>query len=132
MKKTILLLTALLMIALSGCTNTTNETTREDTTSAIGEIAPETLFGSWVELVPGNESEKQGVILQADSIAVSINMATLITTKWWTDNSNLFLVQTSIGNEVSYTDTAVYKIESITNDKLVLKDGDLTISYTKE
>jgi len=88
--------------------------------------------GKWVEPVPGMEGEVQGVSLERDGRASSINMATLRYDKWEREGDNLILFGESIGNgqTISFIDTL--SIEKLTADELVLKKGEWTIDYKKQ
>ena len=64
--------------------------------------------------------------------ASSINMATLQYEKWEKKGNMLILSGKSIGNHetISFTDTLT--IEELTENKLTLKKGSLTINYQKQ
>ena len=84
--------------------------------------------GEWVEPIPGMETQMQGVNLEKGGKASSINMATLQYEK----GNMLILSGKSIGNHetISFTDTLT--IEELTENKLTLKKGSLTINYQKQ
>ena len=88
--------------------------------------------GKWVEPVPGIEGEVQGVSLEKDGKASSINMATLRYDNWEREGDNLILFGKSIGNgqTISFIDTL--SIEKLTADELVLKKGDWIVNYKKQ
>lgn len=88
--------------------------------------------GKWVEPIPGMESQMQGVNLEEGGKASSINMATLLYEKWEKKDNLLILSGQSIGNHetISFTDTLT--IEKLTENKLILKKGSLTINYQKQ
>ncbi len=90
------------------------------------------LTGSWVQPNPINEKEVQGFTLKNDGTASSINMATLVYKKWWTEKDKLILVIESIGNGSSSIDTTQYDILKNTNSILELKWGNYTEQYTKK
>ena len=85
--------------------------------------------GEWVEPIPGMETQMQGV---KGGKASSINMATLQYEKWEKKGNMLILSGKSIGNHetISFTDTLT--IEELTENKLTLKKGSLTINYQKQ
>ena len=85
--------------------------------------------GEWVEPIPGMETQMQGVNLEKGGKASSINMATLQYEKWEKKGNMLILSGKSIGNHetISFTDTLT--IEELTENKLTLKKGSLTINY---
>ena len=88
--------------------------------------------GEWVEPIPGMEPQMQGVNLEKGGKASSINMATLQYEKWEKKGNMLILSGKSIGNHetISFTDTLT--IEELTENKLTLKKGSLTINYQKQ
>ncbi len=59
-------------------------------------------------------------------------MTTLVYSKWWTKNNQLFLVEESIGNHTSSIDTTVYDIIKIDKDSLIMKGKYVTMSYKKQ
>lgn len=79
------------------------------------------LEGKWIEPIPGMENQVQGIMLDKEGSASSINMATLQYEKWEQQGNKLLLSGKSIGNgqTISFTDTL--NIEELTNNKLVLK-----------
>lgn len=92
----------------------------------------EKLVGNWVEPNPINPEEDQGIELLKDGKAKSINMETLKYEQWWIQNDKLVLVETSIGNHLSGTDTMIYAIGELTDSSLVLQDGDRAIKYRRK
>lgn len=88
--------------------------------------------GEWVEPIPGMETQMQGVNLEKGGKASSINMASLQYEKWEKKGNMLILSGKSIGNHetISFTDTLT--IEELTENKLTLKKGSLTINYQKQ
>lgn len=87
--------------------------------------------GSWVEPVPGIPGMQQGFTLEAGGKASSINMATLQYEKWQQKENLLILSGKSIGNHqtILFSDTLI--IEKLTQDQLVLKQGELIRNFTK-
>lgn len=65
------------------------------------------LSGSWVQPIPGNENQVQGIILNDNGSASSINMATLQYDTWKKEGDKLILAGKSIGNHqtISFIDT---------------------------
>lgn len=90
------------------------------------------LVGSWVEPNPINKNEVQGVTINNDGTAKSINMATLVYKKWWKEDNKLVLVAESIGNGSSSLDTTKYEILKLNDKVLELKNRALTIYYKKQ
>lgn len=74
----------------------------------------------------------QGFVLNQDGSAESINFATLKYKKWWYNADVLYLVVESIGNKVSSTDTIKYKVVSVANNELILKDRQLTLKFSRK
>lgn len=89
------------------------------------------LLGDWVEPNPIDQNQNQGVRLSADGKAQSINMATLQYKKWWQNKDSLFLVQESIGNKVSSTDTVVWLITALKDKEIVLKNNQTILKQLK-
>lgn len=92
----------------------------------------ESIEGKWVEPVPGMENQMQGINLEKNGKASSINMATLQYEKWEKQGNNLILSGKSIGNHITFSFTDTLTIKSCTNDKLELKKDNLTINYQKQ
>lgn len=90
------------------------------------------LEGNWVEPIPGMEDQVQGVSLEKDGKASSINSATLQYKSWEQQGDTLVLSGQSLGNgqTIDFTDT--YQIEKLTDKELTLKNNDMTIKYTKQ
>jgi len=114
-----------------------NQTSKQETTNAIDadpkiENLTNQLLGSWVQLNPINDKEVQGFTLKNNGMAESINMATLLYKKWWTEEGKLILITESIGNGSSSIDTTRYEIITKTNSILELKNGDYTDRYIKK
>ncbi len=79
------------------------------------------LEGAWVEPVPGRANEVQGILIETEGRASSINMATL-QYKSWSQNGNLLILNgQSIGNgqTIEFSDTL--EIRELTHETLVLK-----------
>lgn len=91
-----------------------------------------TIYGTWVQPVPGMENMTQGFVLNTDGTALSVNMATLAYDTWRRDGDNLIMTGRSIGNGQIIEFTDVYEIEQLTSNTLVLRDGDITFTYTRE
>lgn len=104
--------------------------TAQNTQTTIEDNNP--LLGDWVEPNPIDIKENQGVRLYADGKAESINMATLLYKKWWQKKDSLFLVQESIGNKVSSTDTIVWQIEELKDKEIVLKNNQSILRHLKQ
>ena len=94
----------------------------------------ENLINTWLEPIPGNETELQGFTLFEDGTAESVNMATLVYENWELKNNlELILTSKSIGNGQTLNEKTVYTIESLNEQELKLKSENGYIStFTKE
>lgn len=90
------------------------------------------LEGTWMEPVPGMENMEQGITLEKDGKASSVNMATLQYKSWKQDGKKLLLQGTSIGNGVSIEFTDTMNIEKVTQDSLILKRGNFMLKYKRQ
>ncbi|EFY06877.1 lipocalin-like domain-containing protein [Succinatimonas hippei] len=90
------------------------------------------LEGRWVEPIPGMENKIQGIELAKGGQASSINMATLQYEKWDQQGNKLILSGKSIGNGQSGDFTDILTIEKVTDNELVLKKGNLNITYHRQ
>lgn len=90
------------------------------------------LTGTWLEPVPGMEEMQQGITLEKDGKASSVNMATLQYQSWKQEGKKLLLQGTSIGNGISFEFTDTMNIEKVTEDSLILKRGNFTLKYKKQ
>ncbi|WP_372645902.1 lipocalin family protein [Ancylomarina sp.] len=100
--------------------------------SAITSEDKALFIGSWVEPIPGNESEVQGFRLYEDGSASSINMHTLLYQKWALKDGQLILTAKSIGNHTSSVDDETYTIELIGKNSLKLNNGFASFTYKKQ
>jgi hypothetical protein len=127
---TIVLLVSLTTISCNQITK--QETKHVEVTISKTEEKTNLLVGSWVEPNPINEKEMQGIKINSDGTAESINMATLLYKKWWKDADKLFLVSESIGNGSSSIDTTKYEIVKLNEKEIELKDRDYIIKYKRK
>ncbi len=90
------------------------------------------LTGKWMQPVPGQPGVKQGLVLEKNGKASSVNMATMKYDAWKQDSDKLIISGKSIGNHQAapFYDTLV--IERLTPDSLILRKGMLTLSYARE
>jgi hypothetical protein len=104
------LFTILFLITITGCKNTALE-------------------GKWVQPIPDQPGKMQGINLQPDGQASSINMSTLLYDHWKRERDNLILNGKSIGNSqtISFSDTLI--IKKLTEDSLILGKGRLDLRY---
>ncbi|WP_396158948.1 lipocalin family protein [Flavobacterium sp.] len=133
MTKKALSIKILLVFTFLSC----NQKSKQETTNEIDsdpkiENFKNLLLGSWVQPNPINEKEVQGFTLKNNGTAESINMATLLYKKWWTEEGKLILVSESLGNGSSSIDTTKYEIINKTNSILELKNGNYTDRYIKK
>lgn len=91
-----------------------------------------TLEGKWVEPIPGMEDQMQGISLEKDGKASSINSATLQYQSWVRQGDTLVLSGQSLGNGQTIDFVDSYQIEKLSDTELVLKNNDMTINYTKQ
>lgn len=98
-------------------------------TACMGEP---TIEGKWVEPIPGMEDQVQGISLEKDGKASSINSATLQYRAWVRQGDTLVLSGQSLGNGQTIDFVDAYQIEKLSNDELVLKNEDMTINYHKQ
>jgi hypothetical protein len=89
------------------------------------------IVGSWVEPIPGQTDQVQGIRLEADGKASSINMQTLLYETWEQQGMELILTGKSIGNgqTISFSDTL--DIGELSSDSLVLKKGNFELRYSR-
>ena len=71
----------------------------------------------------------QGFDLQKGGKAASVNMATLQYESWEKDGNTLTLRGKSLGNHQTISFTETLQIEQLTNETLIIKDGDATRTY---
>ena len=90
-----------------------------------------TIVGSWVRPINGQPGE-EGISFNQDGTAASINMATLVYKSWTKEGDNLKLEFESIGNGVTTTGTATYKIDEISPDTLKLSENGNVIYELKK
>lgn len=90
------------------------------------------ITGSWVQPIPGQETQEQGFTLKKNGQARSINMHTLIYESWSRDGNMLILTGKSIGNGITIPFSDTLSIEKLTSDELVLKTGKQDMHYTKK
>ena len=82
--------------------------------------------GIWVEPVPGMAGV-QGIALEEDGAAHSVNMATLRYETWKYEKGRLVLTGMSIGNGVTIPFSDTVKVEGLTEDSLLLSRGETVL-----
>ena len=117
-KKTLLLAATVLIIAMTACYEKKSKVT---------------IIGSWIMPIDGQPGKMQGIRLDEDGEASSINMATLVYKYWEQQGDELYLTVKSIGNGVEIEGIDTLKIEKLTTDSLVLNSNyGYTLRYAKE
>jgi hypothetical protein len=89
------------------------------------------IVGSWIQPIPGQSDQEQGIRLDAGGKASSINMHTLLYETWEQQGMKLILTGKSIGNgqTLSFSDTL--DIGILGSDTLVLKRGNFEMRYSR-
>lgn len=90
------------------------------------------IFGAWVEPVPGMEGQVQGVKIEKGGVASSVNMATLVYESWRQEGDKLILTGKSIGNGQTIEVTDTMEIKKLTVDSLILDNQGMEIRYAKQ
>lgn len=133
MTKNILTISLITTFILASCQKTTKQETKNNE-NILPSMISETnlLIGSWVEPNPINANEVQGIKINEDGTAKSINMTTLVYKKWWKENDKLALVFESVGNGLTIIDTTKFEIIKLNHNELEIKDNDYTIKYKRQ
>ena len=133
MTKNILTISLITTLILASCQKTTKQETKNNE-NILPSMIRETnlLIGSWVEPNPINANEVQGIKINEDGTAKSINMSTLVYKKWWKENDKLALVFESVGNGLTIIDTTKFEIIKLNHNELEIKDNDYTIKYKRQ
>lgn len=93
--------------------------------SVLGACGPnDNLAGDWVQPVPGMEEQIQGIRIEKDGKAQSINMHTLVYEKWERQGDSLILSGKSIGNGQTLEFADKMTIKELTLERLVLESVD--------
>lgn len=87
---------------------------------------------TWVQPIPNMPTMTQGFILNPDGTAESVNMATLQYDTWTLNGNELTMTGRSIGNGQTIEFSETYTIEKLTPDTLVLRNGNMTMTYTRQ
>lgn len=89
--------------------------------------------GSWVMPINGQPGEVQGIKLEENGEASSINMHTLIYKEWEQQGDQLYLTVKSIGNGIEIEGVDTLKIDKLTPDSLVLSSNyGYTLEYVRQ
>lgn len=95
--------------------------------------APVTLVGSWVMPIEGQPGKMQGIKLEENGTASSINMHTLVYKEWEQQGDHLYLTVKSIGNGMEIEGVDTLKIDKLTADSLVLSSNyGYTLDYVRQ
>lgn len=136
MKKKVLSL--IILGILAACTSPKKENT-EVISDKASDVKAE-LAGKWVQPIPGQENERQGIELRDNGTAVSINMHTLLYEQWKVSHDTLFLWSRTVGvaqpSTSSDIDTLLIKKLDNTSLTVVSLIGDpknnVAQTYSKE
>ena len=90
------------------------------------------LVGSWVEPNPIEQHSFQGIKIEENGLASSINMNTLTYTGWSINRGRLVLNSESEGSGDPIECSDTFNIAKIDKDSLVLVGTDLTLRYGKK
>lgn len=133
MTKNIFKISLLTTFILASCQQTKKQEIKNDKNILPSMTSEKNLLiGAWVEPNPINENEVQGIKINADGTAKSINMSTLVYKKWWKENDKLALVFESIGNGVTTIDTTKFEIIKLNDKELEVRDNNNTIKYKRQ
>lgn len=91
----------------------------------------QSLTGRWVQPIPGQQGV-QGMLLEKDGKASSVNMSTLVFRSWKQEDNALILGGESVGNGQTLVFSDTLRVERLTADSLVLSKGNWTTVYTRE
>lgn len=100
--------------------------------AACQSVDNNSIAGEWVEPIPGIESQVQGIRLEENGKATSINMATLQYESWERTGNKLILKGKSIGNRQTIEFVDTLNICKHTTDSLVLNRDGLKITYLRK
>lgn len=90
------------------------------------------ISGTWVQPIPNMPTMTQGFILNPDGTAKSVNMATLQYDTWTLNGNKLTITGRSIGNGQTIEFSETYILEKLSPDTLVLRNGDMELTYTRQ
>lgn len=98
-----------------------------------GAKEPATVVGSWVMPINGQPGQMQGIRLEPNGEASSINMHTLVYKEWEKQGDYLYLTVKSIGNGIEIEGVDTLKIDKLTNDSLTLSSNyGYTLEYVRQ
>ncbi|MBO5250900.1 MAG: lipocalin family protein [Bacteroidaceae bacterium] len=88
--------------------------------------------GEWIQQVPNMPNVTQGIKIEKNGEAKSINMNTLEYERWEKIGEKLILSGKSIGNGTTCSFSDTLTIVSLTPNELSLKKNQLVIKYNKK
>ncbi len=90
------------------------------------------ITGTWIQPIPGIESESQGITINPDGTATSVNMHTLQYKTWVLDGNILTLCGVSIGNHTTMDFCSDFAVKMPDNDTLILQSKYYDDTYTRK
>lgn len=90
------------------------------------------LIGSWMEPNPIEQHSYQGIKIEENGVASSVNMNTITYTGWSINKGRLVLNSESEGSGSPIECSDTFNIAKIDKDSLVLVGTDLTLRYGKK
>jgi hypothetical protein len=130
-----ILILAIGILLLSSCKRGSNSSSGEGISLKIqtekmddSAIQEELLIGSWEDSSPA----ALHFSLFEDGTARSDNMQTLLYKKWKVNKNQIIFTIESIGNDTSSIENVPYEIEKLTKNKLILRNGEFLLHYTKK
>lgn len=105
-------------LSVASCGGSQSKTEASDSIPPAQNESP-ALVGSWVEPIPGMNGE-QGVKLEENGKAQSINMATLQYESWTLQGNTLVLAGKSLGNGTTIEFKDTLTVVSLTADSLIV------------
>ena len=93
----------------------------------------DSVVGSWVMPIEGQAGKVQGIKMEENGDASSINMATLVYKSWEQQGDDLYLTVKSIGNGIEIEGIDTLKIDKLTADSLILTSNNgYTLRYERQ
>jgi len=132
-KKVLSLIILGILVACASPKKETAEVTLNTTPNVKAE-----LVGKWIQPIPGQESEKQGIEFSDNGTAASINMYTLLYEQWKVSHDTLFLWYHTDGVREVSSDIDTFLIKKLDNKSLTLlplvgnSNSNIVQNYNKE
>jgi hypothetical protein len=112
-------LSLMILGILTACTQ--KETTEVNPESVSdNNVRMTELVGKWIQAIPGQENEKQGIELHENGVARSINMTTLLYEQWEVSHDTLFLWYHTEGIRQVSSDIDKLLIKKLDNTSLTI------------